>query len=258
MKKIALITGATAGIGNATAQLLAQNDFNLIITGRRKDLLENLKKELGIKYKADVLTLNFDVREQQQVDEMIDSLPDNWKKIDILINNAGLAAGLNPIQDGDLNDWEQMIDTNIKGLLYITRKVAPLMIENGHGHIVNITSIAAKEVYENGNVYCATKHAVDALTKGMRIDLVDHNIKVTSIAPGAVETEFSIVRFKGDKNKAAKVYDGFTPLIAEDIADAILYAVTRPAHVNINDMLIMPVAQANITKIHRESSTSKN
>jgi 3-hydroxy acid dehydrogenase / malonic semialdehyde reductase len=255
MKKIALITGATAGIGNATAQLLAQNDYNLILTGRRKDLLENLKKELGIKYKADVLTLNFDIRDQQQVEEMIEGLPENWKKIDLLVNNAGLAAGLSPIQQGDLNDWEQMIDTNIKGLLYITRKVAPLMIENGHGHIVNISSIAAKEVYEHGNVYCATKHAVDALTKGMRIDLVDHNIKVTSIAPGAVETEFSIVRFRGDRSKAAKVYEGFTPLAAEDIADAILYVITRPAHVNINDMLIMPAAQANITKIHRERPT---
>lgn len=258
MKKIALITGATAGIGNATAHMLAQNDYNLIITGRRKDLLENLKKELGIKYKADVLTLNFDVRNQKEVEEMIDGLPENWKKIDVLINNAGLAAGLNPIQNGDLNDWEQMIDTNIKGLLYITRKVAPLMVENGHGHIINITSIAAKEVYENGNVYCGTKHAVDALTKGMRIDLVDHNIKVTSIAPGAVETEFSIVRFKGDKERAAKVYEGFTPLFAEDIADAILYVVTRPPHVNINDMLIMPQAQANISKFNRQNPNTKN
>lgn len=251
MRRIALITGATAGIGNATAHKLAGNNYNLIITGRRKDLLDNLKKELGIKYKCDVLTLNFDVRDPKQVDEMINSLPESWKKIDVLVNNAGLAAGLNPIQSGDMADWEQMIDTNVKGLLYITRKVSPLMIENGHGHIINISSIAGKEVYENGNVYCATKHAVDALTKAMRIDLLKHSIKVTSISPGAVDTEFSIVRFKGDNERAAKVYEGFTPLFADDVAEAILFAVTRPAHVNINDMLIMPASQANATTFHR-------
>jgi 3-hydroxy acid dehydrogenase / malonic semialdehyde reductase len=257
MKKIALITGATTGIGNAAAHKLAEKNFNLIITGRRKNLLDDLKKELGIKYKADVLILNFDIRDNAKVVEMIESLPESWKKIDILVNNAGLAAGFSSIQNGNLSDWEQMIDTNIKGLLYITKAVAPLMIENGHGHIINISSIAAKEVYENGNVYCATKHAVDALTKGMRIDMVDHNIKVTSISPGAVETEFSLVRFKGDKERASKVYEGFTPLFAEDVADAIIFAVTRPAHVNINDMLIMPVAQANATKFHRVAPNDK-
>jgi hypothetical protein len=251
MKKIALITGATTGIGNATAHKLAENNYNLIITGRRKDLLDAVKKELGIKYKCDVLTLNFDVRDPKQVEETIDNLSESWKKIDVLVNNAGLAAGLNPVQSGDLEDWEQMVDTNVKGLLYITRKVSPLMIENGHGHIINLSSVAGKEVYENGNVYCATKHAVDALTKGMRIDLLKHNIKVTSIAPGAVETEFSLVRFKGDSEKAAKVYEGFTPLFAEDIAEAILFAITRPAHVNINDMLIMPTAQANATTFNK-------
>jgi NADP-dependent 3-hydroxy acid dehydrogenase YdfG len=251
MKKIALITGATSGIGNATAHKLAQNGFNVIITGRRHDLLDSLKKELGIKYKADVFTLNFDIRDPKAVGKIIDELPESWRKIDVLINNAGLAAGFNPIQSGDVSDWEQMIDTNIKGLLYITRKVAPIMIENGHGHIVNIGSIAGKEVYENGNVYCATKSAVDALTKGMRIDLVNYNIKVTSIDPGAVETEFSLVRFKGDSSRAAKVYEGFKPLIAEDIADAILYVVTRPPHVNITDMLITPTAQASMHKFHR-------
>lgn len=251
MKKIALITGASTGIGNATAHKLAEKNYNLIITGRRKNLLDDVKKELGIKYKCDVLTLNFDIRDPKQVEEMIDSLSENWKKIDVLVNNAGLAAGLNPIQSGDLEDWEQMIDTNVKGLLYITRKVSPLMIENGHGHIINISSIAGKEVYENGNVYCATKHAVDALTKGMRIDLVKHNIKVTSISPGAVDTEFSLIRFKGDNDRAAKVYEGFTPLFAADIADAIIFAITRPPHVNINDMLIMPTAQANATTIYR-------
>lgn len=251
MKKIALITGATSGIGKASAHKLAQNNYNLILTGRRQDYLENLKKELGIKYKCDVLTLNFDIRDVAMVNDMIDNIPEAWKKIDVLINNAGLAAGLSPIQDGDLEDWDQMIDTNVKGLLYITKKVVPLMIENDHGHIINISSIAGKEVYENGNVYCATKHAVDALTKGMRIDLVKHNIKVTSISPGMVETEFSLVRFKGDQAKADKVYEGLTPLFADDVAEAILFAVTRPAHVNINDMLIMPTAQANITTTHR-------
>lgn len=251
MKKIALITGATTGIGNATAHKLAEKNYNLIITGRRKNLLDDVKKELGIKYKCDVLTLNFDIRDPKQVEEMIDSLSENWKKIDVLVNNAGLAAGFSPVQSGDLEDWEQMIDTNVKGLLYITRRVSPLMIENGHGHIINISSIAGKEVYENGNVYCATKHAVDALTKGMRIDLVKHNIKVTSISPGAVDTEFSLIRFKGDNDRAAKVYEGFTPLFAADIADAIIFAITRPPHVNINDMLIMPTAQANASTINR-------
>jgi hypothetical protein len=257
MKKIALITGATTGIGKATAHKLAQNTYNVIITGRRNNLLDELKKELGIKYKCDVLSLNFDIRDPKAVDTMIDSIPENWRGIDVLVNNAGLAAGLNPIQNGDLDDWERMIDTNIKGVLYITRKVSPIMIERGHGHIINISSIAAKEVYENGNVYCATKHAVDALTKGMRIDLVKHNIKVTSIAPGMVDTEFSLVRFKGDKTRADKVYEGLTPLFAEDIADAILFAVTRPPHVNINDMLIMPTAQASVVVTHREIPESK-
>lgn len=245
MKRIAVITGATSGIGKATALKLAQNNYNLIITGRRKELLEDLKKELGVKHRCDVLSLNFDIRNKAKVDEAIDNLPDAWKKIDVLVNNAGLAAGLSPIQSGDVEDWEQMIDTNIKGLLYITRKVSPLMIDNGFGHIINLSSIAGKEVYENGNVYCATKHAVDALTKAMRIDLVKHNIKVTSISPGMADTEFSLVRFKGDATKANKVYEGLTPLFAEDIAEAILFVITRPAHVNINDMLIMPTAQAS-------------
>jgi len=253
MKRIALITGATTGIGNATAHKLAENNYNLIITGRRKELLDDLKKELGIKYKCDVLTLNFDVRDHKQVEEMIDGLPESWKKIDILVNNAGLAAGLSSLDSGDVTDWEQMIDTNVKGLLYMTRKVSPLMIENGHGHIINITSIAGKEVYPNGNVYCATKHAVDALTKAMRMDFLNRNIKVTSIAPGMVETEFSLVRFKGDKSRADKVYEGFTPLFADDIAEAILFVVTRPPHVNINDMLIMPTAQASAVFVNRNA-----
>lgn len=251
MKKIALITGATAGIGKATAHKLARCGFNLIVTGRRNKLLEELKKELGIKYRCDVLSLNFDIRNKSEVDKVMDNLPEAWKKIDVLINNAGLAAGLNPIQTGEIEDWEQMIDTNIKGLLYITRKIAPLMIENGHGHIVNLSSIAGKDVYENGNVYCATKTAVEALSKGMRIDLLKHNIKVTSIAPGMVDTEFSMVRFKGDAVKANKVYEGLIPLFADDIADAIHFVITRPPHVNINEMLIMPTAQANGFITHR-------
>jgi len=257
MKKIALVTGATSGIGKATAIKLAQKNYNLIITGRRKELLDDLKKELGIKHKCDVLSINFDIRDKAAVDEMVDNLPEAWRKIDVLVNNAGLAAGLSPIQSGDMEDWEQMIDTNIKGLLYITRKIAPLMIENGFGHIINISSIAGKEVYENGNVYCATKHAVDALTKGMRIDLVKHNIKVTSISPGMVDTEFSLVRFKGDQVKANKVYEGLTPLFADDVADAIIFVVTRPAHVNINDMLIMPAAQASAVITHRDLSNNQ-
>jgi NADP-dependent 3-hydroxy acid dehydrogenase YdfG len=254
MRKIALVTGASAGIGKATAQKLAENKFNIIITGRRLKQLEELKSELGIKYKSDVLILNFDIRNQEETSNTIDSLPEAWKKIDVLINNAGLSVGLDHIQDGNIDDWERMIDTNVKGLLYITRKVAPLMIARNSGHIVNITSIAGKEVYEKGNVYCATKFAVDALTKGMRIDLLNHNIKVTSIAPGMAETEFSIVRFKGDKDRADQVYKGFTPLNGEDVADAILYAVTRPAHVNISDMLIMPTAQANPVYVNKNNS----
>jgi NADP-dependent 3-hydroxy acid dehydrogenase YdfG len=252
MRKIALVTGATAGIGTATAEILAENGYNLIITGRRKELLDKLKSEFGVKYKSDVLALNFDIRDRAQTEAAIDNLSKSWKNIDVLINNAGLAAGLAPIQEGSVDDWDQMIDTNVKGLLYITRKVVPLMVKRGGGHIVNISSIAAKEVYGNGNVYCATKHAVDALTKGMRIDLVKHNVKVTSIAPGMVDTEFSLVRFKGDKTRADKVYEGLVPLSADDVAEAIWFALSRPAHVNINDMLIMPTAQANITTTVRE------
>ena len=251
MRKIALITGATAGIGKAAADILAKNGYNLIITGRRNELLDSLKNEMGVKHKSDVFVLCFDVRNRKQTEDAIDKLPKVWKNIDVLVNNAGLSAGLAPIHEGLIDDWEQMIDTNIKGLLYITRKIAPMMIKNGSGHIVNISSIAAKELYEGGNVYCATKHAVDALNKGMRIDLVKHNIKVTSISPGFVETEFSIVRFKGDKERASKVYEGMIPLDADDVAEAIWFAVSRPAHVNINDMLIVPTAQANITTIVR-------
>lgn len=252
--KIALVTGATTGIGKATALKLADNGYNIIATGRRNGLLTHLKNEIREKYDVRVLVLNFDIRNKSEVNNALNDLDESWKKIDVLVNNAGLAAGLDFINEADIDDWEAMIDTNIKGLLYISRIVSNLMIKNGRGHIINISSIAAKEVYEKGSVYCATKHAVDALTKGMRIDLVKHSIKVTSISPGAVETEFSLVRFKGDEEKANKVYDGFTPLYAEDIAEAILFAVTRPPHVNINDMLIMATAQPTATIINQKQT----
>lgn len=249
--KIALITGATSGIGRATAIKLAEDKYNLIITGRRNELLEGLKKEIEIKFKRDVLPLNFDIRRRELVDSAIDNLPVRWKKIDVLVNNAGLAVGLNHIQDGDIDDWERMIDTNIKGLLYITRKVAPLMIERGKGHIINIGSIAGTQVYENGNVYCASKHAVHALSQGMREDMLKYNIKVTEIRPGMLETEFSLVRFKGDMEKAKKTYDGLTPLFADDIAETILFVLSRPDHVCINDIEITPMAQANAFYVNR-------
>jgi len=248
---IAFITGATAGIGKATAELLAQNAYNLIITGRRADRLAELKNNLEEKNGIQVLALNFDVRKNSEVEKAVNSLPEKWKKIDVLVNNAGLAVGLNHIQDGIFDDWERMIDTNIKGLLYVTRAVSPLMIEQNQGHIVNICSIAGKEVYENGNVYCATKHAVDALSKAMRIDMLKHNIKVTNICPGLAETEFSLVRFKNDKERAKQPYIGLEPLTGEDIARTILFVISQPKHVCINDLLIMPTAQANGTNFNR-------
>ena len=253
MNKITLITGATAGIGLACAEKFAENKHDLIITGRRADRLENIAGELGNKYGIRIFYAAFDIRKREEVDEFIKNLPAEWKNIKILVNNAGLAAGLDPIQEGNIDDWEQMIDTNIKGLLYITRAVAPMMIEQREGHIINIGSIAGREVYPSGNVYCATKHAVDALSKGMRIDLLPYGIRVTQIAPGLVETEFSIVRLKGDTDKAKKVYEGLEPLTGKDIAEVVYYTTTLPRHVNINDLLIMPTAQANATTIIRES-----
>jgi len=244
MKPIALITGATSGIGEATAMLLAKNNYNIIITGRRKDRLDILQEKITAETNSEVITLNFDIRSLQQNEAAINSLPEEWQNIDVLINNAGLAAGFNLIQEGVIEDWERMIDTNIKGLLYITRLISPKMIARGTGHIINISSVAGKETYPFGNVYCASKHAVQSVTKGMRIDLLKHGIKVSSVSPGAVETEFSLVRFNGDKNKAKQIYKGFTPLNAQDIADTILFIVTRPKHVNIDDVLIMPTDQA--------------
>ncbi|MFW5756015.1 MAG: SDR family NAD(P)-dependent oxidoreductase [Tangfeifania sp.] len=244
MKKTALITGATAGIGEATARLLAKNNFNLIVTGRRKDRLEDLKNKILKDSGAEVMTMNFDIRDPEETENAIKSLPAEWQKIDVLINNAGLAVGLGTVADGVLDDWERMIDTNIKGVLYISRLVSQSMIKNGSGHIVNISSIAGKETYPMGNVYCATKHAVQSLTKGMRIDFLKHGIKVSSVCPGAVDTEFSVVRFKGDEKQAQKVYDGITPLYARDVAETILFVITRPPHVNIDDILVMPTDQA--------------
>lgn len=251
MKKIALITGATSGIGQATALKAAEAGFDIIITGRRDDRLQHLAEEIR-KKGSEVLTLCFDVRDAEAVKKAINSLEDKWKNIDVLVNNAGLAVGVSPIQEGIVDDWERMIDTNVKGLLYITRAVAPFMIQKNSGHIVNIASIAGKEVYPGGNVYCATKHAVDALSRAMRTDMLKHNIKVTNIAPGMVETEFSLVRYKGDAEAAKNVYKGMIPLSNEDIADTILFAITRPAHVCLNDIVIMPTAQANSRDVKRE------
>jgi NADP-dependent 3-hydroxy acid dehydrogenase YdfG len=252
MNKIALITGATSGIGKACAFKFAQNGYDLIITGRRKERLLSIKKEIELGYTSNVLPLNFDVQDKEQIQQTIDSLDAGWKKIDVLINNAGLALDLKPINEGNFTDWDIMIDTNIKGVLYMSNIVSKLMIERESGHIINIGSIAGKEVYPNGNVYCVTKHAIDGLTKAMRIDLMKHKIKVTQIAPGAVGTEFSEVRFKGDQEKAQKVYDGYKPLSGEDVADVVYYATTLPPHVNINDLLIMPMAQANATIFDRK------
>jgi len=252
MAKIALITGATAGIGEATAEVFAREGYNLILTGRRLERLDKLAARLNKKYNVEVAVSSFDVRNRDEVLDNLEKLPAKWKKVNVLVNNAGLSQGLDPIDKGSIDDWDTMIDTNIKGLLYVSRIVSNWMITNGHGHIVNLGSIAGIDVYANGNVYCATKHAVDALNKGMRIDLLPHGIKVTVVHPGAVETEFSEVRFKGDKARAKKVYDGFEPLAAVDVAETIWFAVSRPAHVNINEMIVMPTAQANGSLIYRK------
>ncbi len=251
--KIAFITGASSGIGEATAIKLAEQGFNLILNARRKERLEKLKTELEQKFHIKILLSVFDVRNRDAVSKAISSFPGEWKKIDVLVNNAGLASGMASIEEGNPDDWDAMIDTNIKGLLYVSRNVIPLMIGNKRGQIINIGSIAAKETYANGNVYCATKFAVDALNKSMRIDLLKHDIKVTAIHPGAVETEFSIVRFHGDVERAKKVYEGFENLVAEDIAEAIWFAVSRPHHVNINELTIMPMAQAQAGIIQRKN-----
>jgi len=251
---IALVTGATSGIGKACAEILAKNGFSLILCGRRRDRLEDLKSDLQARYNTSSHILCFDVRNRDEVSKVFTELDSSWRKIGVLINNAGLAMGLSSFENGNLDHWDTMIDTNIKGLLYVSRQVVPMMIEAGGGHVVNVGSIAGKEIYANGNVYCATKHAVDALSKSMRLDLSKYPVKVSAIHPGAVETEFSIVRFEGDEEKASKVYEGFENLVAEDVAEGIWFMLNRPEHVNINEMTIMPTAQPMAGVIHRKAN----
>lgn len=250
MSRIAFITGATSGIGKATAEAFADAGIDLILCGRRKDRLDAVAAELSDRVK--VTTLIFDVRDKGEVLAMVGSLPDEWKNIDILVNNAGNAHGLGTLDQGDTDDWDAMIDGNVKGLLYVSKAIIPLLLERGRGHIVNISSIAGKQTYVNGAVYCASKAAVEVLSEGMRLELTQHGIKVTNVAPGAVETEFSLVRFKGDEDRAEKVYQGFEPLQAADIADAILYAVNAPSRVTIADITILAGAQSTATTIHRK------
>lgn len=250
MSRIALITGATSGIGRATAEAFADLDYRLILCGRRSDRLQELAEQLG--GQTAVITLNFDVRDWDSINKAIGGLPDEWKAIDILVNSAGNAHGMSAIQDGDPADWDQMIDANVQGLLYVSKAVMPGMVARQRGHIVNLSSVAGKQTYANGAVYCASKAAVEAISTGMRLDLTPQGIKVTNIAPGAVETEFSVVRFKGDTERAAKVYEGFAPLTPGDIADSIVYAVTAPANVTIADMTILASAQSAATTINRK------
>ena len=249
-QKTAFITGATSGIGKATAMLFAENGIRLILCGRRQERLLDLAKELSSK--TEVTTLQFDVREKARVFESVQNLPENFKHIDILINNAGNAHGLDPIQTGDIDDWDAMLDINVKGLLYVSKAILPQMIAKKSGHIINIGSTAGKEVYPNGNVYCASKHAVDAINQGMRLDLNGKGIKVGAINPGLVATEFSEVRFKGDTQRAEKVYQGYHPLQAQDIAEIIYFAITRPPHVNIADLTVMCLDQASSTIVNKQ------
>lgn len=252
MNKTILITGATSGIGKSAAIRFAQAGYRLIITGRRQNLLEELVRKLQTDYKTDILSITLDVRNREKVMETIGNLPVGWEHIDILLNNAGLAAGLDPVENANLDDWEEMIDTNIKGFLYVAKAIIPGMIKRKEGHIINLGSIAGRETYPNGNVYCATKHAVDALSKSMSIDLLKYGIKVSQIAPGAVETEFSIVRFKGDKEAAKNIYKGFTPLTGDDIAETIFFVASQPKNVCIKDIVIVPLAQASVVHWHKE------
>jgi len=251
MSKIVLISGATSGIGEATARLLAQHNYDLIICGRREDRLGALEKELAKRCR--IHKLRFDVRDRQAVDQAIRSLPPDWQNIEVLINNAGNAHGMAPVDQGDIDDWDAMIDINVKGLLYLSRAIIPRMVTRKSGHIVNIGSIAGREVYPSGSVYCASKFAVDALNTGMRMDLFKHGIKVSTVNPGLVETEFSLVRFKGDKARAGNAYKGLIPLTGEDIAEAIFFILSRPAHVNINEIHLLPSDQAAATMVNRQS-----
>ncbi len=249
---IALITGASSGFGRATALKFAEHGWDVIITGRRKEKLEELEHIILDTYETKVYSLCFDVRDRKAVKIELDALPHFWKEIDVLVNNAGLASGMSAIYDGDIDDWEKMIDTNVKGLLYVSRSILPWMIERKRGHVINIGSTAGKDAYAYGNVYCGSKFAVDAITKSMRIDLLPHGIKVTAVNPGAAETEFSLVRFKGDAEKAKSIYKGFDPLQAKDIADVVWFAASRPPHVNLNDIVITPLAQANSVYINKK------
>ena len=250
--KVVMVTGASAGIGYSCARIFAKSGAKLILAARRSAKIKKLAEGLAKKYKTESIVLELDVRDQKQVEEKINSLPAKWKKIQILVNNAGLSRGLDKLHEGQLLDWEEMIDTNIKGLLYVSRMVIPLMVKRNKGHIINIGSIAGHEVYPQGNVYCATKHAVDAITKGMQIDLVDTAVRVSTVDPGMVETEFSEVRFRGDKKRAKTVYQGLKPLKGDDIADAVLWVATRPPHVNVHQVLIMPTDQASATIVNRK------
>ena len=254
MSKIVFITGASSGFGEACAYKFAANGYDLIINGRRTDRLQILADTLEKKYNVAVLQLPFDVQKEKEVFESINNIPDDWKAIDVLINNAGLAMGRDYFEEGDLNDWNVMIDTNVKGFLYVGKAVSQIMAERKQGHIINMGSVAGKQLYEKGNVYCATKYAVDAISQGMRIDLLRHNIKVTSINPGAADTEFSVVRFKGDTDTAKKIYDGLKPLTAEDVAEVIYYCTTLPPHVCINDLTITCTQQANAIFFNRNTT----
>ncbi len=250
MAKTAFITGASSGIGRATAREFAKHGIRLVICGRRKDRLENLKIELGSK--TDVHILLFDVRDKEAVANAIAGLPDDFSQIDILVNNAGNAHGLDPIQTGSIDDWDAMMDINVKGLLYVSKAIIPQMVARRSGHIINVGSLAGKEAYPNGTVYCGSKHAVDAINKGMRMDLNTSGIRVGAVNPGLVETEFSNVRFKGDQDRADSVYQGFEPLTAEDVAGVIWFMVSQPPHVNIADLLLLPTAQASSTQVKKD------
>lgn len=252
MRPIAIVTGATSGFGKAIAETFAQHGYDIIITGRREERLNSLKDQLESNAGCEVLTLCFDVRDQDVTLQTLSNLSDRWQNVEVLVNNAGLASGMDTIQDGDLEDWNRMIDTNVKGLLYVSKAILPGMTKRGKGHVINIGSTAGKEVYSKGNVYCASKHAVDAITKGMRIDTLGTGVKVTQIAPGAAETEFSEVRFHGDKDKAKSVYNGYQPMTAEDIASVTYYVTTLPPHLCINDLVLTSLSQANSFYIHRE------
>lgn len=252
--KIVFITGASSGIGAACAAQFAKAGAKLLLCARRIDPLVQLAAKLQSEYSSEIHTFQLDVRQSVEVKKAITSLPQPWKKVDILVNNAGLAAGLDAVQDGNIQDWEDMIDTNIKGVLYVTNEIIPQMIRHGSGHIINIGSIAGHDVYPKGAVYCATKHALDALTKGFRQDLLEKKIKVSTVDPGAVETNFSMVRFKGDKERAAAVYQGMQPLTPDDVADAVLYCASRPPHVNIGQIVILPTDQASARMIERSRS----